>query len=140
MFKVFDWQHEPSLANGVIVMLNSDSDAIFNVFSEPLANALGLITHPSEGYKIGVSLDDGDNVCGYALFTSTKILQFYVAPDFRKQGHGRAMLEALKQIYKDRNTAIIDIPVDSSEQARRFWKACGAYCEDPNSQLWRIEI
>jgi ribosomal protein S18 acetylase RimI-like enzyme len=121
-------------------MLNSDSNAIFNVFSEPLANTLGLFSHSAVGYEVGALLDDDNNVCGYALFTSTKIVQFYVAPDFRMQGHGRAMLEALKQIYKERNTAIIDIPVSSSEQARSFWKACGACCEDANSQLWCIEL
>lgn len=66
--------------------------------------------------------------------------RYNVAPDFRIQGHGRAMTEELKLIYKERNVAIIDIPVRSTEQARGFWKACGAYCEDPSSQLWCIEL
>nr|WP_199637489.1 GNAT family N-acetyltransferase [Serratia sp. PAMC26656]MBJ7892548.1 GNAT family N-acetyltransferase [Serratia sp. PAMC26656] len=66
--------------------------------------------------------------------------RYNVAPDFRMQGHGRAMIEALKQICKERNATIIDISVRSTEQARSFWEACGAYCEDPNSQLWCIEI
>lgn len=140
MFKIFNWQQEPDLVEEICAMLGSDAKAPFNVFSEPLANVLGMMTHPVDGYEIGALLDDDDHVCGYALFTSVKILQFYVAPDFRMQGHGRAMIEALKQIYKEMNAVIIDIPVRSTEQARSFWEACGAYCEDPNSQLWCIVL
>lgn len=140
MFKTFNYQDDPHLAREISNLLSSDSENIFDAFREPLANVLGLVNHSVKGHEIGVLLNDYEKVCGYALFTSLEVIQFYVSPDFRMQGHGRAMLEALKIIYKQKGIKKIDISVRDSEQARCFWKSSGAQYKDAESQLWYMEF
>ncbi|WP_261454107.1 GNAT family N-acetyltransferase [Serratia fonticola] len=140
MFKTFKYQQDPELAEAVCAMLRDDAKSPFDVFSEPLSNLLGRSSYPVEDLEIGILLNDDGLPCGYAVFSSTEIKQFYISKSFRRRGLGKYMLEFLKQIYKEKGAAIIELHAWGSEQAREFWASCGAYCEDSKSQLWCIEL
>jgi GNAT superfamily N-acetyltransferase len=81
-----------------------------------------------------VLFEEADTTAGYALFRRTPehvyLRQFFVQPEFRRKGIGRAALAWLwKHAWHDASRLRIDVLV-GNRQAQAFWQSAGfqPYC------------
>ncbi|MFS0918235.1 GNAT family N-acetyltransferase [Brevibacillus sp. 179-C 1.1 NHS] len=85
---------------------------------------------------VHIALDDNDNLIGFGLAAMQKdlvfdtysghVVELYVAPLYRKQKAGQAIVHSLKSWLLAQNVSYIHVFVDvENESAQAFWEKTG---------------
>ena len=90
-----------------------------------------LVTAALEGPFLGLVAETDGLVVGYAIAfpgRETTLSELVVAPDRRRSGHGRALVEAISAAGSG-DALVVTTPVAETE-ARRFYEALGFEVEE----------
>lgn len=107
--------------------IRSDDRSAVRSLQEHLEYTDGdLLDAAIDGPFLGRVATDGSRVVGYAIAlpgTTATVSELVVAPDARRSGHGRALVEAIAAAT-DAEALVVTTPTDN-DAARRFYSELG---------------